>query len=392
MGEDFNVIINKAEELENVKDGFEHVVCSNGGQDENVSPALHDLSSKDEARADQSEKAVEVVVTRQNGYREDHASQVLLHSSFSQCALHFSNHRDALLSQSDYFSISTGQWRFSNFIPYVSRFSKAVRVWLRPCSSFSPSMMLSLSVVAIEMLTSDRGGAYWQPLQPLKDWTFPPSVDSDHCYLRTSTLSSFSAHQQYKHRTSRKARSFHLPRRRPLPLPPCSSNRSAPVFPSTDQSAGSVKTEWGKRVSQIRIRRATPRETPLTPMGLPKVKRLKKKDFSLEEIYTNKNYKCPPANSLETIFEEPREKDGALLLIGQQRRRRVLLFPDFTQPRKRRKQQGAGLPVAMVPRKRAAVRRNSYSSGNDDDANIDVMLLERLSELDDFLTQQGLDV
>lgn len=44
--------------------------------------------------------------------------------------------------------------------------------------------------------------------------------------------------------------------------------------------------------------------------------------------------------SLETIFEEPREKDGALLLIGQQRRRRLLLFPDFTQPRKRKRPQG----------------------------------------------------
>lgn len=44
--------------------------------------------------------------------------------------------------------------------------------------------------------------------------------------------------------------------------------------------------------------------------------------------------------SLETIFEEPREKDGALLLIGHQRRRRLLLFPDFTQPRKRKRPQG----------------------------------------------------
>lgn len=108
--------------------------------------------------------------------------------------------------------------------------------------------------------------------------------------------------------------------------------------------------------------------------------RLKKKEFSLEEIYTNKNYKSPSSNrwklqvphctwtlittklwkliihnlkttnpdtgsfsscrSLETIFEEPREKDGALLLIGHQRRRRLLLFPDFTQPRKRKRPQG----------------------------------------------------
>lgn len=159
-----------------------------------------------------------------------------------------------------------------------------------------------------------------------------------------------------------------------------------------------ISEQRGKRVSQIRIRRAPPRETPLTPMGLPKVKRweglneeeentedlstvkhwnstfsrLKKKEFSLEEIYTNKNYKSPTSNrwrkntsnllwrrstsprmnlsanipdscsrrTLETIFEEPREKDGALLRIGHQRRRRLLLFPDFTQPRKRKRPSG----------------------------------------------------
>ncbi|XP_034751453.1 proline-rich protein 14 [Etheostoma cragini] len=123
-------------------------------------------------------------------------------------------------------------------------------------------------------------------------------------------------------------------------------------------------------------------------MGLPKVKRLKKKEFSLEEIYTNKNYKYPSTNrSLETIFEEPREKDGALLLIGQQRRRRLLLFPDFTQPRKRKR---AGLPVAMAPRKRAAARR--HGSGDGEDVSADVMLLQRLSALEDFLTRQGLDL
>ncbi|XP_078138535.1 uncharacterized protein LOC139920914 [Centroberyx gerrardi] len=129
-------------------------------------------------------------------------------------------------------------------------------------------------------------------------------------------------------------------------------------------------------------------------MGLPKVKRLKKKEFSLEEIYTNKNYKSPTANrSLETIFEERGE-----LLLGQQRRRRLLLFQDFTLPRRRRRsqtqapptsntQQGAGLPVSVAPRKRAAARRRCH----DDDNDLDVMLVERLSALEDFLSRQGLD-
>ncbi|XP_041436221.1 uncharacterized protein LOC108707110 isoform X3 [Xenopus laevis] len=50
-----------------------------------------------------------------------------------------------------------------------------------------------------------------------------------------------------------------------------------------------------QRVSQIRIRKTVPKpDTNLTPMGLPRPKRIKKKEFSLEDIYTNKNYKSPP--------------------------------------------------------------------------------------------------
>ncbi|GAA6233423.1 proline-rich protein 14-like [Lates japonicus] len=258
--------------------------------------------------------------------------------------------------------------------------------------------MLRLSAVAMETLSEpSRGGACVSPLRPLKDWTAPPSLSSDHCYVRSPAPSpTFSSRQQHKQRANRSARSLHLPRRRALPLPPCSANGLSAPFPTGQSADGSeflsTNGERGKRVSQIRIRRASPRETSLTPMGLPKVKRLKKKDFSLEEIYTNKNYKSPTTNrSLETIFEEPREKDGALLLIGQQRRRRLLLFPDFTQPRKRKRPQGAGLPVAMVPRKRAAARRHCHGS-SDDEADLDVMLVERLSALEDFLTRQGLDV
>lgn len=54
---------------------------------------------------------------------------------------------------------------------------------------------------------------------------------------------------------------------------------------------------------------------------------------------------------------------------------------------------GAGLPVAMVPRKRVAARRLCHGNGPvDDDADLDVMLVERLSALEDFLTRQGLEV
>ncbi|PWA17801.1 hypothetical protein CCH79_00008102, partial [Gambusia affinis] len=55
------------------------------------------------------------------------------------------------------------------------------------------------------------------------------------------------------------------------------------------------KHEEQKKVSSIRIRKTLPKpQTNLTPMGLPKPVRVKKKDFSLEEIYTNKNFSKPP--------------------------------------------------------------------------------------------------
>ncbi|KAM9841096.1 uncharacterized protein ACBR49_014613 isoform 2-T2 [Aulostomus maculatus] len=371
------------------------------GGEEAAPLILHNLSHQrsEEAGSHELEKTVNVVV-RQNGYRFAQALHSISHSS-SQNALPFlssvqTGHTNC--SQSEGFPIFSRQWRFSDIIPPISRsFSSnhnSLHLW-QYSSSFSPAPMLRLSVVAVETMASVRGQVCGSPLRPLKDWTAPPSLSSDHCYVRPPTPSpSLSRWRQHRQRANHTTRSFHVPRRR-VP-PPCSTNGPSVLLPTSPSGADSEfltsNRERVKRVSQIRIRRASPRETPLTPMGLPKVKRLKKKEFSLEEIYTNKNYKSPSTNrSLETIFEEPREKDGVLLLIGQQRRRRLLLFPDFTQPRKRKRPQGVGLPVAMVPRKRAAARRQYHGTG-DDEADLDVMLVERLSALEDFLTRQGIDV
>ncbi|XP_026154018.1 uncharacterized protein LOC113124998 isoform X3 [Mastacembelus armatus] len=262
------------------------------------------------------------------------------------------------------------------------------------------SPALRLSAVAVATLSELVGGGRCEnPLRPLKDWTAPPSLSSDHCYVQAQTPSlTFSTWRQQKQLANHCAQNLHLLWRCPMPLQPSSASGLTDLFPARQSIAGSTflntTAERNKRVSQIRIRRASPKETPLTPMGLPKVKRLKKKEFSLEEIYTNKNYKSPTTNrSLETIFEEPKEKDGMLLLISHQRRRRLLLFPDFTQPRKRKRPQGTGLPVAILPRKRAVARRHCHGNGSgDDDANLDMMLVERLSALEDFLTEQGLDI
>lgn len=253
--------------------------------------------------------------------------------------------------------------------------------------------MWRLSAASVATWMSVRGGVWGHPERPLKDWTAPPSVSADHSYvlqglrleggpgrprLRLSVCAGTCRPQ--KRGANQSAR------RRPLPLHPAGAalHQTPPGAPLAE-----AKVERRKQVSQFRIRRSSPRETQLTPMGLPRMKRLTKKNFSLEEIYTNKNFNhSAPCRSLETIFEEPREKDGALLLTGQQRRRRVLLFPDFTLPRKRRRASGAGLVVGGAWKRAAAARRRVRSAV--DGVDLDVMLVERLSALEDFLLRHGL--
>ncbi|KAM5238857.1 protein PRR14L [Ctenodactylus gundi] len=135
-----------------------------------------------------------------------------------------------------------------------------------------------------------------------------------------------------------------------------------------------------KKVSQIRIRKTIPKPDPnLTPMGLPRPKRLKKKEFSLEEIYTNKNYKSPPANRcLETIFEEPRERNGTLISVSQQKRKRVLEFQDFTVPRKRRARGKVKLGGSFTRAQKAALQSRE----------LDALLIQKLMELETFFAKE----
>ncbi|RMC05988.1 hypothetical protein DUI87_17533 [Hirundo rustica rustica] len=180
-----------------------------------------------------------------------------------------------------------------------------------------------------------------------------------------------------------------------LPSPPRLSASELQI-PALDEADGSVpaclrsqdetelkKTEPEKRpkkVSQIRIRKTVPKPDPnLTPMGLPKPKRLKKKEFSLEEIYTNKNYKSPPpARSLETIFEEPKEKNGHLISVSQQKRKRILEFQDFTLPRKRKTRGKIKAVGSFTRAKRAALQS----------AELDVLLSQKLMDLEAFFAEE----
>ncbi|XP_073438911.1 protein PRR14L isoform X2 [Dendrobates tinctorius] len=139
-----------------------------------------------------------------------------------------------------------------------------------------------------------------------------------------------------------------------------------------------------QRVSQIRIRKTIPKPDPnLTPMGLPKPKRVNKKEFSLEDIYTNKNYKCPPsARSLETIFEEPQEKNGVLISVSQQKRKRILEFRDCTVPRLKRSK---GKMKVMTSCKRG---RKAAMEGVQLDAQLDALLIQKLMDLENCLLEE----
>ncbi|KFU95052.1 Protein PRR14L, partial [Chaetura pelagica] len=182
----------------------------------------------------------------------------------------------------------------------------------------------------------------------------------------------------------------------PLPSPPrlaaselqvCALDEADAPVPACLRSQDDTelkKTETEKRpkkVSQIRIRKTVPKPDPnLTPMGLPKPKRLKKKEFSLEEIYTNKNYKSPPpARSLETIFEEPKEKNGCLISVSQQKRKRILEFQDFTLPRKR-KTRGKVKAVGSYTRAKKAALQS---------AELDALLSQKLMDLEAFFAEEA---
>ncbi|XP_068940774.1 proline-rich protein 14 isoform X6 [Petaurus breviceps papuanus] len=127
------------------------------------------------------------------------------------------------------------------------------------------------------------------------------------------------------------------------------------------------------KVSCFRIRRTPSRTQPnLTPMGLPRPIRLNKKEFSLEEIYTNKNYRSPTAKrSFETIFEEPRERNGTLVFTSSRKLRRAVEFRDCSRPRHRRPSRAVRPAPGRAPT-----------------PDLGPLLQQRLEELDALLLQE----
>ncbi|XP_056410764.1 proline-rich protein 14 isoform X2 [Hyla sarda] len=133
------------------------------------------------------------------------------------------------------------------------------------------------------------------------------------------------------------------------------------------------------KVSNIQIRkRAQRQEGNLTPLGLPKRVRLQKEDFSLEEIYTNKNYRTPTEKrKFETIFEEPIMKGDTLILTSQRPLRRIMVFKEGGAAPRKRKKKG----------KAAGRTRRWTDTGTGENVNYELLLQHKLKQLDAALQE-----
>ncbi|XP_063287003.1 proline-rich protein 14 isoform X2 [Pelobates fuscus] len=139
-----------------------------------------------------------------------------------------------------------------------------------------------------------------------------------------------------------------------------------------------------RKVSDFQIRkRPTKQEGNLTPLGLPKRARLQKEEFSLEEIYTNKNYRTPTEKrTFETIFEEPVMKSGNLVLTSQRPLKRLIVFRDGSvRPRKRRRKGKGG--VRSHRRKTSSVEEKN---------NLECLLEHKLAQLEAALQAEELEL
>ncbi|XP_068509455.1 uncharacterized protein prr14 isoform X2 [Syngnathus scovelli] len=144
------------------------------------------------------------------------------------------------------------------------------------------------------------------------------------------------------------------------------------------------------KVSSIRIRRALPKPpNNLTPMGLPKAVRLKKKQFSLEEIYTNKNFNKVPESRLETVFEVPlSRRDGSESRFGQRRLKRFLKFHEVGEARKPKKVPPSGGKAS------SRTRRGGYARAEPSllpPPDADSLLCAKLKQLDLWLIDDQTD-
>lgn len=87
---------------------------------------------------------------------------------------------------------------------------------------------------------------------------------------------------------------------------------------------------------------------------------------------------CSVLRCLETIFEEPKERNGTLISVSQQKRKRVLEFQDFTVPRKRRARGKVKLGGSFTRAQKAALQTQE----------LDALLIQKLLELETFFAKE----
>lgn len=164
--------------------------------------------------------------------------------------------------------------------------------------------------------------------------------------------------------------------------PRLGSTKGKELRASEDKVFSDPETKTMGKVSRFRIRRTPVRlQTNLTPMGLPRPIRLNKKEFTLEEIYTNKNYQSPTTRrTFETIFEEPRERNGTLIFTSSKKLRRAVEFRDSSLPRSRRPSRGVRTAASRTLTPNLAPSQDVGS-----------LLQERLKELDALLLEEERD-
>ncbi|XP_005007636.1 proline-rich protein 14 isoform X2 [Cavia porcellus] len=161
--------------------------------------------------------------------------------------------------------------------------------------------------------------------------------------------------------------------------PRLGSTKGKELRASKDQVLSDPETKAMGKVSRFRIRKTPNRpQLNLTPMGLPRPVRLNKKEFSLEEIYTNKNYQSPTTRrTFETIFEEPRERNGTLIFTSSRKLRRAVEFRDSSLPRSRRPSRGVRATAGRTVTPNLAPSRD-----------VGPLLRKRLEELDALLLEE----
>ncbi|KAM6247284.1 protein PRR14L isoform 2-T2 [Porphyrio hochstetteri] len=353
-------------------------------------------------------------------FTEDSSLDKELHSSLSRAvALHpdrgrrrggcskLGLHTVLALSSPGCYRIWTRRRNLTSHIPtiqrlLISQFAQGLKGARYP-TSVSDDLVSSLpySLGRVLSIWSQHGpSARPSEITPLHSsyckWQPSVGIENSYTMLPHLPVQSMEALQTAGHEIRLEAsfplllpKSCSLPKLLPSPRRLSASELQVPALDEADASVPVClrsqddkelkKTEPEKRpkkVSQIRIRKTVPKpDHNLTPMGLPKPKRLKKKEFSLEEIYTNKNYKSPPpARSLETIFEEPKEKNGRLISVSQQKRKRILEFQDFTLPRKRKTRGKIKAVGSFTRAKKAAL----------ESAELDVLLSQKLMDLETF--------